>query len=137
MPWAFAELISIPCKVQKGNFFFQSERRERKQGNHCFVLVIPRKRYQSHLHQKVTRWPPQVALTPATGLECSEVRPQPARGCDSHFQPEAKMLPGGGEYGIIPSRLLWETRFSDQETRCLKQTKNALQSEWKSMRDNV
>lgn len=53
-----------------------------------------------------------------------------------HFQPGAETLLVGGECGIIPSQPLWETRFSDQETRCLKQTKNSLQSEWKSMRDN-
>lgn len=77
-------------------------------------------------------WPPhQQGWVP---VKCS---PRPAQSCNSHFQPEAKMLPVGGEYGIIPSRLLWETRFSDQETRCLKQTKNTLRSEWKSMRDNV
>ena len=67
-----------------------------------------------------------------------EVLARPAQGCNSHFQPEAETVAvGGGECGISPSQQLWETRLSDQETRCLKQTKNTLQSEWKSMRDNV
>lgn len=94
------------------------------------------KKFQLPLAQKVTSWLPQVVTHPASR---SLVRgsPRPAQSCNSHFQPAAKIRPVGGEYRIIPSRLLWETRFSDQETRCLKQTKNTLRSEWKSMRDNV
>lgn len=42
-----------------------------------------------------------------------------------------------GKPEIILSHLLWEMQLSDQETRCLKQTKNTLPSKWKSLHDNV
>ena len=91
--------------------------------------LIKRNQLRSQLDPRVaSRWLPQVGI-PRASEPGMETQAGQAQTCNSHFQPEAEELPVGGEGGILPSQLLWETRLSDQETRCLKQTKNTLWTE--------
>ena len=135
--WASTGLISIPSKVQKGAFSFQSERWEREV------------RSVSHHSSLIKRNGLRSQLDPSSLIQATKQVAAPGGhppgqrawhrdsgrpSTDLQFPSPARSR---GEGGILPSQLLWETWLSDQETRCLKQTKNTLRTEEKSMRDNV